>query len=428
MKNMNNLNKKIAGILILVLGLYFSAMSHFDYLLTDLNTWRIPVKDYMEQREQEKEEDTPVRDQVKAESLPEEVINKLNLYALSAVLMDAETGRVLYEKDGNKEMPMASTTKIMTCIIALENGNLEDVVTISKYASTMPDVQLKVLPGEKYLLKDLLYSLMLESHNDVAVAIAEHIGGSVEGFAGMMNAKAKELGCEHTNFVTPNGLDADNHYTTAVELSKIASYAIKNHQFVDITNTSSWQFNEISKGRGFTVNNKDRFLYTYKDAIGIKTGFTNKAGYCFVGAVKKSDRTLVSTVLGSGWPPHKAYKWSDTKELMDHGVDNFEIKQIFNSDKVFEPAFVKDGKENFVDLYYEGDIELLMKNDDVVKIKYKVPTVILAPITVDTIVGSAKYYVNDELVKEVPILTADNIAKIDLKFCINKIFKLWLGR
>lgn len=422
-----NLNKNIPCIIILLIGLYFSVITRYDYLLSDLSLWRVPVEDYMAGREQAKEENNG-EEQVKNQSLPEDVPDNLSLYALSAVLMDAENGRVLYEKDGYKEMPMASTTKIMTCIIALENGNLEDVVTISKYASTMPDVQLNVVQGEQYRLKDLLYSLMLESHNDVAVAIAEHVGGSVEGFAKMMNAKAKELGCEHTNFVTPNGLDAASHYTTAVELAKISSYAIKNKQFIEITNTSSWQFSELKKGRTFTVSNKDKFLYLYNGAIGIKTGFTNKAGYCFVGAVKKDDKTLISAVLASGWPPNKNYKWKDTTELMNYGVDNFEKRQIFNSDKVFEAAYVKDGQENFVDLYYEGNIELLMKKDDIVKIEYKVPTIIAAPIYVDTVVGSAKYYVNDELIEEVPILTANNISKIDFKFCIDKIIKLWLGQ
>lgn len=427
MKNINNLNKKIAGIIILLIGLYFSAMSHHEYLVSNLNVWRIPVDDYITQRNQDKAENKVEDEQIKNQSLAEDV-TKLSLYAQSAVLMDADTGRVLYEKNGYQEMPMASTTKIMTCIIALENGNLDDTVTISKYASTMPDVQLNVRPGEQYRLKDLLYSLMLESHNDVAVAIAEHVGGSVEGFAKMMNMKAKELGCEHTNFVTPNGLDATNHYTTAAELAKIASYAIKNKDFIEITNTSSWQFSELTKGRSFMVSNKDRFLYLYDGAIGVKTGFTNKAGFCFVGAIKKPDRTLVSAVLACGWPPNKSYKWKDTTELMDFGVDNFERKQIFNADKEFEPAFVKDGKENFAGLYYEGNIELLMKKDDVVKIEYKIPTVIAAPIAVDTVVGSAKYYVNDELIEEVPILTANNISKIDFKFCINKIIKLWLGK
>jgi len=212
---------------------------------------------------------------------------KLKLNSLSALLMDGENNRVLYEVNGYKELPMASTTKIMTCIIALEQGNLNDVVTVSSYAASMPDVQLNIRQGEQYYLKDLLYPLMLESHNDVAVAIAEHIGGSVEGFATMMNDKARALGCNNTNFVTPNGLDADGHYTTARDLAVIASYAIKNEDFIKITNTPSYQFKEINNKRSFNVTNKNKFLYMMDGAIGVKTGFTSKAGYCFVGALKR---------------------------------------------------------------------------------------------------------------------------------------------
>ena len=172
-------------------------------------------------------------------------IENIKLNSLSALLMDGENNRVLYEVNGYQEMPMASTTKIMTCIIALEQGNLEDVVTVSDYAQRMPDVQLNIRSGEQYKLKDMLYSLMLESHNDVAVAIAEHVGGSVAGFATMMNDKARALGCSNTNFVTPNGLDAEGHYTTARDLAVISSYAIQNKEFLDITNTSSHKFEEL---------------------------------------------------------------------------------------------------------------------------------------------------------------------------------------
>ena len=235
----------------------------------------------------------------------------IDLYAQSAVLMDADSGRILYEKDGSAKLPMASTTKIMTLTVALESGNLDDVVEVSKLAASQPDVQLNIRTGEKYLLRDLLYSLMLESHNDVAVAVAEHIGGSVEGFADMMNQKARDIGAYNTHFVTPNGLDSDEHYTTASDLALIARYAIQNEKFIEITNTPSYSFSDIDGARSFTVNNKDAFLTQMDGAIGIKTGFTGKAGYCFVGALKRDDRTFISVVLACGWPPHKTWKWAE---------------------------------------------------------------------------------------------------------------------
>ena len=267
----------------------------------------------------------------------------MDLHAQSAVLIDAENGRVLYGKDETKELPMASTTKIMTCIIALEQGNLEDVVEVSSYAASMPDVQLNIKKGEQYKLKDLLYSLMLESHNDSAVAIAEHIGGSVEGFAALMNQKAADLGVYHTHFVTPNGLDAQGHYTTAADLARIGAYAIQNDEFLEITNTSSYSFSDVKGKRQFQVSNKDAFLTMMEGAIGIKTGFTGKAGYCFVGALKRKDKCFVSVVLASGWPPHKKYKWADTKKLMQYGIDNYERKNIFQYKDSFPVIPVEQG-------------------------------------------------------------------------------------
>ena len=358
------------------------------------------------------------------DSKDDKMAEKLSLNATAALLLDAENNRVLYEKNGSKKMPMASTTKIMTCIVALENSNLDGIVTVSSRASGMPDVQLNARTGEQFYLRDLLYSLMLESHNDVAVAIAEYVGGSVEGFADMMNQKAKELGCNDTNFVTPNGLDAEGHYTTARDLAIIASYAIKNDKFIKITNTSSYTFQEIKKGRRFAVSNKNKFLYMMDGAIGVKTGFTGDAGYCFVGAIKRTDRTLISVVLGCGWPPNKSLKWHDTKELMTYGIKNYEEKQIFK-EVDFDPVFVKDGQYKYEALDMKGDLSLLLREDEAVKVVYEVPKTLQAPVQAKTNVGLAKYYIGDMLYAEVPIFTTKSIMKIDFKFCLNEIIRMW---
>lgn len=432
------MKNRILSIISSLIVLAVFGTAQYDAVLKQLTYDRLAAKDIIasslkdttEQQktgtEDEQNSELNNGDEAKSKADPDtEEIKKMSLSAKAAALIDASNGRVLYEKNGEQELPMASTTKIMTCIVALENANLDDVVTISRYASSMPDVQLNIVAGEKFYLRDLLYSLMLESHNDTAVAIAEHVGGSVECFSMMMNAKAKELGCEHTNFVTPNGLDADEHYTTAVELSRIAAYAIKNQEFIKIINTPSWQFTEINKGRSFTVNNKDRFLSLYDGAIGIKTGFTGKAGYCFVGAVQKNNKTFISTVLGSGWPPHKTYKWTDTKALMDYGVKNYEMKQVFYADKKFDPIAVLKGKEKYVPLYYEGDISLLMRKGEKVHVEYTIPSWIKAPVMCDTEVGTAKYYIGDTLIGEVPILTKTSVEKIDFKYCFQKILDIW---
>ena len=320
---------------------------------------------------------------------------------------------------------MASTTKIMTCIVTLEQGKLDDVVTVSSYAARMPDVQLKIKEGEKYYLKDLLYSLMLESHNDVAVAIAEHVGGSVEGFATMMNDKARSLQCFNTNFVTPNGLDAEGHYTSARDLGVIAAYAIKNKDFIAITNTPSYQFKEINNKRSFSVSNKNKFLYMMDGAVGVKTGFTSKAGYCFVGAVKKADRTLISVVLGCGWPPQKTLKWTDTKRLMAYGIDNYKRKQIFE-DKKLNSLYVENGQNPLIGLDMKGDLELLLRNDEKVNIKYDLPKSLSAPIISNQQVGKVQYYIDDKLYSEIPIYTTGESKVIDFQFCLRRIFNIYI--
>lgn len=351
-------------------------------------------------------------------------LKDLKLHAMSSLLMDGTNNRVLYEENGYERMANASTTKIMTCLVALENAKLDEIVTISSYAASMPDVQLNVKPNEQYYLKDLLYSLMLESHNDVAVAIAEHIGGTVEGFATMMNDRARSLGCDDTNFVTPSGLDAQGHYTTARDLAVIASEAIKNDKFIEITNTASYTFSEISGKRNCRVSNKNRFLYMMDGAIGVKTGFTSKAGYCFVGAIKRPDRTLISVVLGCGWPPSKNLKWTDTKTLMTYGIENYKVKQIFRPIEL-DPIIVKDGQQRWENIHLEGDLSLLIRDDELVDIEYDIPNYLQAPVKAGEVIGYARYYIDDNLYEELPIYTSTDIAKIDFKYCLNKLFELW---
>ncbi len=357
---------------------------------------------------------------------------ELQLYAKSALLMDAANQRVLYEKNGYEVLPMASTTKIMTAILALEYGNLEDEVTVSAYAASRPKVRLGMKEGEVYTLKDLLFSLMLESHNDSAVAIAEHIGGSTEGFAAMMNQKARDLGCENTYFITPNGLDAEQggkiHSTTAYDLAKIASYAIQNDLFVALVGTNQYAFSEKTTGRRFSVNNKDRFLQMMDGAIGIKTGYTNDAGYCFVGAVRRDDRCLVSVVLASGWPPHKNYKWSDTKQLMHMGVEDYTMQTV---EKISVPQqiAVVDGTGAYVNLTCNWEEQrMLLATWDDVDVKIQMEDTIKAPVEEGEIVGYGTVSVNGEVLYTVPIETAERMEQYTLAYCIEFILKrfLWI--
>ncbi len=346
-----------------------------------------------------------------------------DLNAKYALLMDASNRRVLYEKSGYEQVPMASTTKIMTLIVALENGNLSDVVTISDYAASMPDVQLNMKSGEQYILSDLLYSLMLESHNDTAVAIAEHIGGSVEGFAALMNEKARELGAYHTNFVTSNGLDAEGHYTTAYDLALISSYAIENDTFLKIVQTSSHTFHEQTTGRCFTVNNKDKFLTSYEGAIGIKTGFTNNAGYCFVGAATRENKTFIGVVLACGWPPNKNYKWKDITQMMNYGMENYSVKEIVTTGTSFQQIPITDSIEGgTITPYVDESVSLLLREDEKVDFDIKLPTVLVAPIKKNETIGEITVYINDEIYKVLPLYSLESKSKITYEYVLRKIF------
>lgn len=344
----------------------------------------------------------------------------LDLKSKSAVLIDGNTGRILYGKNENEKMPMASTTKIMTCIVALESGKMNQIIKASSKAVSMPKVKMYAKKGEQYYLKDLLYAMMLESFNDAAMIVAEGIGGSQEEFAKMMNKKAKEIGAKNTNFVTPNGLDADNHYSTAYDMALIGAYATKNKQFNEITNTKSYSFTDVSAKRSITVNNKDMFLVMDNEAIGIKTGFTGKAGYCFVGAVKSNGRHFVSCVLACGWPPNKSYKWKDTTALMNYGKREYNEKKIIASGTKFQIEIPNGTKKKINVGVSEGYTTLISEDDNVkseTNFNYKLP------IKKWDIVGNIIITINGKKTKKIMLYAFENVEKYDYRFVLKKIMK-----
>lgn len=332
-----------------------------------------------------------------------------DLYARSALLMDAASGRVLFEKDGYTPYAVASTTKILTAILVLEADVSEEYATVSAYAARQPKVKLNVKEGERYLVKDLLYSLMLESHNDVAVVLAEHVSGSVEQFASLMNAKAREIGCGSTYFITPNGLDAVDeggaNRASAHDMALITAYALQNEEFRKIISTSSYTFAEEGGRRREKVSNANRFLNMYDGAVGVKTGFTNQAGYCFVGAVECEDGLLIAVVLGCGWPSNQNWKWKDTRELMDYGRENYEKKKLTAS--AYEGTmYVPNGKEKWVPVVGEEvECEYLIHTADSVREVVFLEGNITAPFSQGDVVGEKRIYVNQKEVLRSTIRT-----------------------
>ena len=362
---------------------------------------------------------------VQAEGEPED------LYARSAVLMDADTGRILFEKNGSEQMPMASTTKIMTLLVTLENADLEGTVQVSAYAASMPKVRLNLQEGETYRLKDLCYSLMLESHNDSAVAIAEHVGGSVEGFASMMNQKARDLGCYHSYFITPNGLDAEDEYgkhsITAKDLARIMRCCMQNEEFLSITRQPSWSFSSLDGSRSFTVNNKNAFLNMMEGALTGKTGFTNGAGYCYVGALEREGKRLIAVVLACGWPNNRTWKWSDTKKLMSYGIENFHKKTVGEEKLELEPVRILDGQTASVRASADVRTEqVLLKEGDTFQMDVLKPDALPAPVQKGELVGTVIYYLNGEIFDLFPIYIEDDSLMIDYEWCLEQIVCRWI--
>ncbi len=365
------------------------------------------------------------------------------LFSLSACLMDADSGRILYSKEGDICRPNASTTKILTCILALEYGNLQDYVTVSEYAASMPDVQLNMTAGDHYRLEDLLYSLMLESHNDTAVAIAEHISGTVENFSALMNEKARDLDCYDSHFITPNGLDAteiiDNnqvfHGASASDLCRILSYCIQNDNFLKITRTSNHTFtnyeigddgNVVAGSKQHSVINRNAFLSMMEGVLSGKTGFTGDAGYCYVAALKQGNRTYTVALLGCGWPNNKTYKWQDTKTLFTYGLDAFHRTDLFQYNATLPKLHTQNGipDNSSVSLYIEpSPIQMLVKADDVLSVDYEYFTPVKAPVRKGDLLGVAIYRLNGDIIRKYNIYAANNVDEYDFDYCIRSTIK-----
>lgn len=351
---------------------------------------------------------------VNAAEIPE------GLYSTGAVLMDADSGRVLFAKNGKEPYAMASTTKIMTCILALELGEPEQIVTFSDYAASMPDVQMNARAGEQYYLKDLLYSTMLESHNDSAAAVAEAIAGDVESFARLMDKKAESIGCKMTNFVTPNGLDdideEGEHRTTAEELAMILRYCTtissKAKDFIKITGTKAYEFQEINGKRYVSCNNHNALLNSYEGAFTGKTGFTGKAGYCYAGAAEKDGKKLIVSLLGAGWYPHKSYKWKDAAKLLDYGFENYEYETIGKEQWVLQEIPVVDGMENRVSVETDaGTFSYLLEKNEVAQCRVEQAEQLQAPIEKGTVVGTITYELNGEIIEKFQIYTGESVEE-----------------
>ena len=409
---------------------------------------------------------SPVNAEVRADDRKEEKSTTSQLYARAAVLMDADNGRILLGKNEDEALPMASTTKIMTCILALEKGDTEDVAEVSAYGAGQPKVHMGAKKGESYRIGDLLYALMLESYNDAAVIIAEYYGSQMAGLSGdiashsaaeskqavlaftaEMTKKAKELGCKDTFFVTPNGLDGSlelkksgksinyEHHTTAADLAAVMSYCIvkspKKEAFLKITRTPSYTFHDRKRmesgwqegSRTVACMNHNAFLQMMDGALSGKTGFTGKAGYCYVGALEKDKKRFTIALLACGWPNNKSWKWHDARLLYEYGLEHYDRRDI-REERMLPDVRVKNGQRDSAGLECrEETIELLLSREDEIKVEWDVPKSLTAPVVKGEQVGRVAYFVNGELYREFPVTAAENVPEITYFYCIIRIIR-----
>ncbi|MBQ7779990.1 MAG: D-alanyl-D-alanine carboxypeptidase [Clostridia bacterium] len=342
--------------------------------------------------------------------------HEISVSASSAVLIEAESGRVLYEKDADKRRPMASTTKIMTALVALENADINMTVKIPKEAVGIEGSSLYLIEGETLTLHELLYALMLRSANDAAMAIAIAVGGSVSDFAEMMNEKAEEMGLTDTHFDNPHGLDSESHYTTAYELALITAEALKNDVFREIVSTYKKLLPQGGVPDRRLVVNHNRLLRTYDGCIGVKTGFTKKDGRCLVSAAERDGVTLVAVTLNA---PND---WSDHKKMLDHGFASVKRVKI-SSDGIEGYLPTVGAKTDMIKYGAVGDTSAVLPNDSgELRVVIELPRFVFAPVKNGDVIGRAVFYDGENEVVSLPIEALTDAQKRKVK----KTFWQWL--
>ncbi len=279
--------------------------------------------------------------------------------ALAAILEDPATGDVLYEKNADQPLPMASTTKIMTALVTLENASLEETATISDHASAVGEASAWLEKGEVLSVEQLLFALMVQSGNDAAVALAEHVAGSEDAFVEMMNAKAGEMGLQHTSFGNPHGLDEEGHYTSARDLAAMATHAMNIPEFREIVATRTYQIPRPGHPSPRVMENHNKLLKLYPDATGIKTGYTLGAGKCLAASAQKDGRELVSVILNGD----ESY-WSQTISLLDYGFNDFTHVEYAYSGQPLAETEVGDFPRRAVNAVGREDLVFTVRRDE----------------------------------------------------------------
>jgi len=360
--------------------------------------------------------------------------NEPEIGSESAILIEANSGKILYKKNSDEKRFPASLTKILTAIIVIENCNLDDKVTVNYNAlSTIPSgyTIAELQPGEEISVENLLDVLLVHSANDAANVLAMHVGGSIDSFISMMNSKAKEIGCKNSNFTNTYGLQDENHYTTATDLALIAKYCMKNNDFRSFVSQPSTDIPATNKHDARTYTNTNDLLlknsrYYYENTIGIKTGYTKEAKNCLIAANKKGSIELISVVLGAeNYKVSDKNKSTDTIALFNYAYSNFSIKKLANKDDVIGSINIFNGTKNTrqLEVLASEDLDCFLRNDyklDNLNPKIKINDDVKAPLASGSTVGTATYEI-DGVKYTVSLIASHDVEKSDLLFFVIRI-------
>lgn len=326
----------------------------------------------------------------------------------AGVLIDRETGQVLWEKNAEKIMLPASTTKIMTAVLLIDNSDLEDIAVTSRLARHAIGSRIYLEEGEEIIVEDLLYGLMLQSGNDAAIVAAEHVAGSVEEFTAMMNNKARELGAVNTNFVNPHGLSDENHFTTALDLALIARYALQNETFQEVVSTTTriipWPESQWPR----ELHNGNRLLTRYTGADGVKTGWTTASGHTLVASATRDGQQLIAVILNANG---RDARDRDVTALLDYGFENFENEKIISDGQTLVHAPVRYGES--VPLASAGEITYTKQKGTPLDMKVTARDVsdLVAPLESGVLAGEVDIIANGELIATLPLVTQNSIER-----------------
>ena len=377
--------------------------------------------------DEENEEENDVSQLVQAASMNK---GEPDVNSRAAIVYDRASKEIIYGKEEKIKKKMASTTKIMTATVVLENSKLTDIVEVSKKSAGIGGSRLGLKSKDKITVNDLLYGLMLCSGNDAAVALAEHVGGSIEGFSNMMNAKAQELGMNNTHFVTPHGLDNDEHYTTAYELARLTDYALKNKTFCSIVGTKNYTVN--INGRAKNISNTNELLGSFEGVYGVKTGFTNGANRCLVTSVKRGNLDIITIVLGADT---KKFRTQDSIKLINYAFENYEtinikdnIQKEFdrwkyeNLNKIYINKAQKDNLELELKMPENTNITIKKNQKESINVNINSLYFLQAPVKSGDIIGNLYVKVGEEEKMVMNIVNKEIINKKEMK----DYFKLFI--